>query len=169
MRPRALLAAAATAAAVAFPSAAALPAAAIAAARSQQQAAPDYPNTRLAIAVKGRPRAGAIATVVVSGSVEARDPPVAYEVDLFVQDPRVIKRCPASYDAQLDNVINLSDHVARIGRGRNAGSGGAFRIPVKYQTGSTRRVLFCAYARFIVDDAAVAGLRHTFARAAPRR
>lgn len=163
MRPRAFLVVALAAATAAL----ALPAATTAA-RSEQHAAPAYPNTRLAIAVQGRPRAGKVATVVVSGWNEAREPPTDYSIDLFVQDPRVIKRCPRSYSAELNNVINLGDHVARIGRGLNAGDGGRFRIPIKYQTGSTRRVLFCAYTRFVIDDAAVAALRHTFVRAARR-
>lgn len=143
------------------------------AARSESRAAPSYPNTRLAIRVKGRPRAGSIATVVVSGSNERLEISegsgsfLSYHVDLFVQNPRVLRRCPVSYDAALDNVINLSDHISRIGRYMNAGEGGRFRIPVKYQTGDLRRVLFCAYTQVITDDAAVAALRHTFK--APRR
>lgn len=166
MRSRLTASLALLAAAVALPLAAP---AVTGAARSEQQAAPAYPNTRLAIAVKGRPRAGAIATVVVTGAVERRDPPTSYSLELFVQDPRVIKRCPVSYGAQLNNVINLTRHISQIGRNLNAGDGGRFRIPVKYETGTTRKVQFCAYVRFITDDAAVAGLRHTFARAARRR
>jgi hypothetical protein len=160
-------------AALAIASAAASPQAS--ATRSESQAAPSYPNTRLAIRVKGRPRAGSIATVVVTGDNERMEISegsgsfLSYNVDLFVQNPRVLRRCPLSYSAALENVINLGDHISQIGRYMNAGDGGSFRLPVKYQTGNLRRVVFCAYTRVITDDAAVAGLRHTFAAPRARR
>jgi hypothetical protein len=166
MRLRLASVAALSATAVALPLAAP---AVTGAARSAYRAAPAYPNTRLAIKVKGRPRAGRIATVVVTGAVERRDPPISYGLELFVQDPRVIKKCPAAYGGQLNNVINLTRHISQIGRNLNAGDGGRFRIPVKYETGTTRRVLFCAYLRFVTDDAAVSALFHTYGRPAPAR
>lgn len=173
MRLRSAVPAAASAAAAVTLLAAALPGSALAAARSESRAAPAYPNTRLAIRVKGRPRAGQITTVVVTGSNERMEISegsgsfLDYKLELFVQDRRVLRRCPISYNGQLNNVINLSDRISQIGRNIDLGTGGAFRAPIKYQSGTTRPVLFCAYTRVITDDAAVAGLRYTFA--APRR
>lgn len=176
MRPRSPLSTAAAVAAVAALTAAALSAPALAA-RSTYQAAPAYPNTRLAIAVKGKPRAGAITTVVVSGWNERREISqgsgsfLDYSLELFVQDRRVLPSCPAAYGRELDNVINLGNRISQIARGVNLGEGGRFRVPVKYQSGSTRKVVFCAYTRVIIDDAAVSALRYEFAppRARARR
>ncbi|NHC46818.1 hypothetical protein [Motilibacter aurantiacus] len=142
--------------------------------RSAYVAAPAYPDTRLAITVKGTPTVNSVATVVVSGSVTQADPdlPIDYTLSLFVQDPAVVGPCPRSYADELQNVINLGGDIAHIARGLDVGADGRFAKTVRYRTGSLRRIQLCAYVRYITDDAAVSSLRWTLAprpKAKPRR
>ena len=132
--------------------------------------APSYPNSTLAIKVAGKPRAGGVARVVVSGSnapfnVNGVPSGVGYQLDAFAQDGKVLPQCPRSFAAELQNEINLG--VARIAQGLPEGASGPFDHPIAFRTGPRiRSVVVCAYSRFIDDDAAVSALR--FKLRAPR-
>ena len=126
--------------------------------------APSYPNSKLAIKVAGKPRAGKVAKVVVSGSnapFEIGGPGsgdfLAYQLDAFAQNGKVLPTCPRSFAEELQNEINLG--VARIAQGLNEGYSGSFGIPLRFQTSrQVRNIVVCAYSRLIDDDAAVSAL-----------
>ena len=126
--------------------------------------APAYPNSKLAIDVVGHPRAGKVVKVVVSGS---NDPfeigypgsgdYLAYQLDAFAQNGKVLPNCPRSYAEELQNSINLG--VARIAQGLPEGYYGTFQTPLAFQSSrSVRNIVVCAYSRMITDDAAVSAL-----------
>jgi hypothetical protein len=128
-----------------------------------------YPQSRLSISMPTRARAGSIVTVTMSGTNApfTEGAPIAYSLDVFVQKQSVLPSCPASYSEELNNLANLAGiAIVRIAINLNEGVSGPFRIPVKYQTGTIRRIVICAYSRLITDDAAYAQLRHTLL---PRR
>lgn len=126
--------------------------------------APAYPNSTLAINLAGKPRAGKIVKVVVSGSnapFEIGYPGsgdyLSYTLDAFAQNGKVLPNCPRSFSEELQNEINLG--IARIATGLTEGYYGPFSIPLRFQ--SSRRVpniVVCAYSRLITDDAAVSAL-----------
>ncbi len=126
--------------------------------------APSYPNSSLEIKVAGKPRAGRIVKVVVSGSnapFEAGYPgsgdSIAYQLDAFAQNGNVLPNCPRSFAEELQNEINLG--IARIAQGLNEGHFGAFGIPIQFRTAPRiRNIVICAYSRLIDDDAAVSAL-----------
>ena len=128
--------------------------------------APSYPNSSLAIKSVGKPRAGGIARVVVSGSnAPFADSGIGYQLDAFAQDGKVLPQCPRSFAAELQNAINLG--VSYIAQGLPEGASGAFDHPLAFRTGpQIRKVVVCAYSRFIDDDAAVSAL--PFKLRAPR-
>jgi hypothetical protein len=125
---------------------------------------PSYPNSSLAIKALGKPRAGGIVKVVVSGSnapFEAGFPGsgdyISYQLEAFAQNGNVLPNCPRSFAEELQNEINLG--VARIAQGLNEGFYGPFAIPIRFRTAPrVRRVVVCAYSRLIDDDAAVSAL-----------
>jgi hypothetical protein len=66
--------------------------------------APAYPKSALAIKLAGKPRAGKVAKVVVSGSnapFEIGGPGsgdfLAYQLDAFAQNGKVLPTCPRSF------------------------------------------------------------------------
>jgi hypothetical protein len=126
--------------------------------------APAYPNSKLAIDVAGKPRAGKVVRVTVSGSnapFEIGYPGsgdyLAYQLDVFAQNGKVVPNCPRSFTEELQNEINLG--VARIAQGFPEGYYGPFSTPIRFQTGGQiRNVVVCAYSRLIDDDAAVSAL-----------
>jgi hypothetical protein len=120
--------------------------------------APAYPNSKLAIDLAGKPRAGKVVKVQVSGSnAPFSSGEVAYQLDAFAQNGKVVPTCPRSFAEELQNTINLG--VAYIAQGFPEGSSGPFSTPIRFQTGSQiRKVVVCAYSRFIDDDAAVSAL-----------
>jgi hypothetical protein len=120
--------------------------------------APAYPNSRLAIDVAGKPRAGKVVKVTVSGSnAPFGSGEVAYQLDVFAQNGKVIPNCPRSFAEELQNEINLG--VARIAQGFPEGNYGPFATPIRFTTSTrVRNVVVCAYSRFIDDDAAVSAL-----------
>lgn len=132
--------------------------------------APGYPNSRLAIDLAGRPRAGQVASVVVSGSnapFELGYPGsgefLADQLDAFVQNAKIAPRCPRTFAEELQNQVNLG--ASRIGQGLSEGYRGAFRIPLRFRTSrSVRTVVICAYSRLVTDDAAVSALRFKLRR-----
>lgn len=126
--------------------------------------APAYPNSSLAIRVVGTPRAGRVVKVLVSGSnapFEAGYPgsgdDIAYQLDAFAQNGKVLPNCPRSFAEELQNEVNLG--IARIAQGLNEGFFGPFGIPLQFRSSPRiRNVVVCAYSRMISDDAAVSAL-----------
>lgn len=126
--------------------------------------APSYPNSRLAIDVAGKPRAGKVVKVKVSGSnapFELGYPGsghfLAYQLDAFAQNGNVVPNCPRSFSEELQNSINLG--VTRIAIGLPEGYYGRFATPIRFQSsGRVRNIVVCAYSRMITDDAAVSAL-----------
>src|SRR5262249_2509860 len=101
--------------------------------------APAYPNSTLAIKVAGKPRAGKVVKVVVSGSnapFQIGGPGssdfLAYQLDAFAQNGKVLPNCPRSFAEELQNAINLG--VSRIAQGLSEGYYGSFGIPLRFQT-----------------------------------
>jgi hypothetical protein len=135
--------------------------------------APAYPQSKLAIDVAGKPRAGRIARVVVSGSnvpfeysgFTGNGDYIDYQLDAFAQNGKVLPNCPRSFGAELQNEVNLG--ISRIAQGLNEGPYGGFSIPLAFRTSPRiRKVVVCAYSRMIDDDAAVSAL--SFKLRAPR-
>ena len=97
--------------------------------------APSYPNSTLAIDLVGHPRAGKVVKVVVSGS---NDPfeigypgsgdYLAYQLDAFAQNGKVLPSCPRSFGEALQNQVNLG--IARIAQGLPEGYYGRFSTPL---------------------------------------
>jgi hypothetical protein len=125
---------------------------------------PSYPNSTLAIVAEGKPRAGKIVKLTVSGynapfeiGFPGSGEYLSYTLDVFAQNGKVLPVCPRYFQDELQNQVNLG--IARIGQGLNEGYHGQFAIPIRFPT--TRRVrniVICAYSRMITDDAAVSAL-----------
>ena len=126
-----------------------------------------YPASHLKISVSPRARANSIVTVTFSGTnaVFTQGAPITYQLDAFVQARSALPTCPASYDAEFNNYANLAGRsIVKIATNLNEGVSGPFRFSVKYRSGTTRRIVICAYSRLITDDAAHAQLRRTLRR-----
>jgi hypothetical protein len=132
--------------------------------------APSYPNSTLAIDLVGHPRAGQVVRVMVSGS---NDPfeigypgsgdYLAYQLDAFAQNARVLPSCPRSFSEELQNQVNLG--ISRIAQGLPEGYYGAFHTPLAFRTSrKVRDIVVCAYSRMVDDDAAVSALRFKLRR-----
>jgi hypothetical protein len=132
--------------------------------------APAYPNSTLAIDLVGHPRAGKIVRVVVSGS---NDPfeigfpgsgdYLAYQLDAFAQNGRVLPNCPRSFSEELQNQVNLG--ISRIAQGLPEGYYGRFGTPLAFRSSrQVRDIVVCAYSRMVDDDAAVSALRFKLRR-----
>jgi hypothetical protein len=138
--------------------------------RSSFLPAPGYPKSTLAIKLAGKPRAGSVIKLVITGSnapFEIGGPGsgsyLSYQLDAFAQNAKVIRKCPRSFAAELQNQINLG--ITRIAYGLNEGFYGSFRIPIRVQTSrSVRHIVVCAYSRLVEDDAAVSALDFTLRR-----
>ena len=126
--------------------------------------APAYPHSTLAIDLAGKPRAGRVVRVVVSGSnapFEIGYPGsgdyLSYQLDAFAQNGKVLRNCPRSYSEELQNEINLG--ISRIAIGLTEGYFGRFAIPLQFQSSRrVRNIVVCAYSRMVDDDAAVSAL-----------
>jgi hypothetical protein len=126
--------------------------------------APAYPDSSLAIDVAGKPRAGKVVKVDVSGSnapFEIGYPGsgdyLAYQLDVFAQNGKVLPDCPRSFTEELQNEINLG--IARIAQGFTEGYYGPFSMPIRFQSSRrVRNIVVCAYSRLVDDDAAVSAL-----------
>jgi hypothetical protein len=134
--------------------------------------APAYPNSKLAIDVAGKPKAGRVAKVVVSGSNDpfvysgftGNGDYIDYQLDVFAQNGKVLPNCPRSFREELQNQVNLG--ISRIAQGLNEGPYGPFSIPLAFRTSpKIRKVVVCAYSRMIDDDAAVSALGFKLRRA----
>jgi hypothetical protein len=123
-----------------------------------------YPASQLSVSVSRNARANSVVTVTFSGTnaVFTQGAPVTYTLDAFVQARSALPSCPASYGEELNNYANLAGRsIIRIATNLNEGVSGPFRFNVKYRSGTTRRIVICAYSRLITDDAAHAQLRKT--------
>ena len=126
-----------------------------------------YPGSHVSISISRTARANSIVTVTFRGTnaVFTQGAPITYALDAFVQARSALPSCPASYGEELNNYANLGGRsIIKIATGLNEGVSGPFRIPVKYRSGPTRRIVVCAYSRLITDDAAHAQLRKTLRR-----
>jgi hypothetical protein len=132
--------------------------------------APSYPHSRLAIKLAGKPRAGKVIKLVITGSNAPFEiggagsgSYLSYQLDAFAQNAKVIPKCPRSFAAELQNAINLG--INYIAQGLNEGFYGRFRFPIRVQTSrSVRHIVICAYSRLVEDDAAVSALGFTLRR-----
>lgn len=139
--------------------------------QSKSVAQPGYESSTLAMTVKGKPRVGKIVTLQVSGSNELfpvpPDPdfpdrqPLDYTLEVYVQDRSVFSNCAETNDGQTDRIINLPDKVKHIGFLLNEGPSGPFKHTIQFRSGSSRRLMFCAYTRYsATDDIIRASLKH---------
>ena len=139
--------------------------------KSTYRAQPGHPASSLAMSVKGKPGAGKLVTVQVSGSnapfPEPYDPdfpnrqPLDYTLDVFVQDRSVFPACAALETDQIDKLINVPNRVKQIGSVLNVGMSGPFRKSITYRSWSSRKLMFCAYVRYsATDDIVMSSLKH---------
>lgn len=139
--------------------------------RSKSVAQPGYESSTLAMTVKGEPRVGRIVTLRVTGSNELfpvpPDPdfpdrePLDYTLDVYVQDRSAYSRCAETVDGQTDRIINLPDKVKQIGFILNEGPSGSFKQTIRFRSGSSRKLMFCAYTRYsATDDIIRSSLKH---------
>ena len=148
--------------------------------KSTYRTQPGHSASSLAMAVKGKPRAGKLVTLRVSGSnqpfPEPFDPdfpdrqPLDYTLDVFVQDRTVFPTCAPSETEQIDKLINVPGKVKQIGSVLNAGMSGPFKQSITYRSGSPRKIMFCAYIRYsAADDIVMSSLKHNLAKKRPAR
>lgn len=132
--------------------------------------APSYPNSTLAIDLAGKPRAGEIVKVVVRGSNAPFEiggagsgDYLAYQLDAFAQNGKVVPECPRSFAEALQNQVNLG--ITRIAQGLPEGYFGPFSTALRFRTSrKVRDIVVCAYSRMVDDDAAVSALRFRLRR-----
>src|SRR4051812_34035740 len=81
--------------------------------------APAYPNSTLAIKLAGKPKAGKVIKLVIKGSNAPFEiggtgsgDYLAYQLDAFAQNSKVLPNCPRSFAEELQNEINLG--ISRI-------------------------------------------------------
>jgi hypothetical protein len=131
---------------------------------SVYQPAPSFPNSTLAIKVVGKPQAGKIVRLQISGSnapFEIGYPGsgeyLSYSLDAFAQNGKVLPECPRAFGEELQNQANLG--INRIAQGLNEGFYGSFNIPIRFQTSRRiRNIVVCAYSRLVTDDAVVSAI-----------
>src|SRR4051812_16407287 len=129
--------------------------------------APQYPASKLSISISKAARASSVVNVTFTGTnaLFTEGAPITYSLAAFVQSRSALPSCPASYDEEFNNYVNLGGRsIIMIATNLNEGVQGPFRYKVKYRSGPTRRIVVCAYSRLITDDAAYAQLRKTLRR-----
>ncbi|MCR1781821.1 hypothetical protein KVF89_04665 [Nocardioides carbamazepini] len=142
--------------------------------KSEYAAAPNFPESELYLDVKGRPQASGRVRLKVWGT--NRSGPISpgssitytYDLDLFVAARSVVKACPVAFDEMRSIFIANGDKTAHLYSGLHLGEGGAFKKVLPYKSGTTRKVLYCAYVRWIIDDVVVSGLKHNLRKAKRR-
>lgn len=130
-----------------------------------------YPGNTLKVAVDGPIVAGTIARVKLSGHATWKDPNdtflSGYGLYLYVQDAEADPACEPWYGPQLQKAINVGVNATTASSGfAMSGEQEVKRDPstleVDWKTDSApfsvrpgvRRVLFCAYQRYVIDDVA---------------
>ena len=139
---------------------------------SDYLAAPNFPESTMKLKVKRNPRPGTRVRVKISGF--NRSGPISpgssivydYDLYLYVANRRVIAQCPQGYDEMRNNFINNSDAIADLGS-VYLGEGGAYSKTFTYLSGQAKKVIYCAYVRWIIDDVVVGALKHNFPK--PRK
>lgn len=148
------------------------PAPAVAAEGPRALTAPAYPGNTIAVQRDEPLVAGTIARVRMSGHAHWKDPDgdpfdSGYSLWLYVQDASVDAACEPWFDAQLQKAINIGINATTASSGfvmqgeqeiaydastqdRDWATDSA---PFTVRVG-VRRVLLCAYQRYIIDDAA---------------
>jgi hypothetical protein len=124
--------------------------------------APGYESSRLTVTVKGKPRATKRVKLVVKGTNKQQESG-SYTLSAYVVDRRVLKKCPWFGDMR-DFYISNPDAAYPIAHEQNLNLGGRFKKTVYYKSGGARKVLYCTYVRWIIDDVSVNGTRHLLRR-----
>jgi hypothetical protein len=141
--------------------------------KSTYKASPAYPESTLAMSVRGKPRAGGIATLRVTGSNASREDANGlafnYTLDVYVMDRTVFRSCAPSLSENATRISNLPAKVEWIGLSLDLPASGPFQQTIRYRTERFRRLLFCAYTTYVVDTAAVGTLKHDLRKARRRR
>ena len=141
--------------------------------RSTSVAAPSYPESRLAMRVVGNPRARSIATLRVTGSNASRDDgdglAFSYTLDVYVHDRSVFKTCARSLREANSRQASVPSRTEHIGLGLDVPASGPFSHTIRFETESFRKLIFCAYTTYVVDDAAMSSLKHDLRKARRRR
>jgi hypothetical protein len=125
--------------------------------KSEFVAAPAYPGSTMKLKVKRNPKAGDRVTLQVSGFNDADDD--SFYLDVYVAPRNVVKTCPGNGDNMASLFIENSDVIGDIG---TYSVGKSYKQNILYKSGSAKRVIYCAYSEYIVDDMAVGGLKHDF-------
>src|SRR3954454_11076149 len=136
-------------------------------AASGATSAPQYPGSKLSIAISRSARASSVVTVTFTGTNAqfTEGAPITSSLTAFVQSRSALPSCPASYDEEFNNFANLGGHsIIMIATNLNEGGQRPFRYRVKYGAGPARRIVVCAFSRVITDAAAYAQLRKTLRR-----
>jgi hypothetical protein len=127
-------------------------------------AAPSYPESTLAMSVRGNPRARGIATLRVTGSNASRDDgdglAFDYTLDVYVMDRSVYRSCAPSLREANNRQANLPGKVEHIGLNMSLPASGPFTETIKYRTERFRKLVYCAYTTYVSDDAAMGQLKH---------
>lgn len=129
---------------------------------------PEYPESRSAMKVVGKPRAGGIVTLRVTGSNALPPNPgdweysttTPYKLSVYVHDRSVFSSCPTDAIEENNLIIGLPDKVKWIEGAVEVGDQGPFTHTIKYRSGSARKIMFCAYTTYGSDDAAMSALKH---------
>ena len=136
---------------------------------STSVAAPAYPESSLAMAVKGKPRARGITRLAVSGSNASQDDgdglAFDYTLDVYVLDRRAFPTCAPSLREANSRLAQLPGKVEHIGFGLSVPASGPFSETITYRAESFRKVIFCAYTTYVIDDAAMGSLKHDLRKA----
>lgn len=157
-----------------FTAAATLGAPPLAASASTGGPYPAYPNSRLSISIPRTARASTPVTVTATGtnSYVSPDSPTTslnYTLEVFVQLRSTLPSCAATYREALNDQINFPKAMAHIASSVRLPKNGRFTYRFRYQAGSARSVVYCAYTQAFSDDAAHAQLRATLAKPPARR
>jgi hypothetical protein len=111
--------------------------------------------------VRGNPATHSRVRLTVSG-FNAHQSPDSFYLELYIVDRRVFRQCPRVQNDMVNLFIGNGDAVNKIGQWSI--TGGRYRVPVTYRHLEWSKVLYCAYARYIYDDAAVGALKHDLRR-----
>jgi hypothetical protein len=133
---------------------------------SEFKAAPNFPESTMKLKVKGNPRVPSGVSINVRGYIRVEDPD-GYFLHIYAAPRQILSSCPISYDNTRQIFINNADVMADLGSWNL--SGGSWSLPVLYRAGTAKKVIYCAYVEWIVDDVVVGGLKHDFAKAPRKR
>src|ERR1700756_5396569 len=123
-----------------------------------------YPGETLSLSLSGTAVLGTTTNFVASGNqtdvsqYNSGGTYSAFDLEVYVKDPRVDPTCAADYSAENNAAISdPSENQVVIGQGQ--GTATTFSIPFKATFARTGPVLVCAYSVYISDTAASAHLQ----------